>query len=88
MDKVKILVIGKTNSGKTTIAHVIKNALKEEGFKDISLTDTPPTEGKMPIEMRVEAAKNRPIEIEVISVNRISMGQAKKLEEAGVWKTP
>ena len=55
--------------GKTTIAHVLKDALETHEFKKVSLTDTKTTvEPKEPIEQRVQVTKERPVVIEVVSV--------------------
>lgn len=71
MDKVRVYVVAGPNKGKTTIAHVIKSALEEHDFKKVTLQDTKAsvTENKQPIEQRVQATKERPVSIEVVSVS-------------------
>lgn len=69
MDKVRIYVVAGPNQGKTTIAHILRNALEEHNFKRVSLVDTKPSgEPKQPIEQRVKATQERPVTIEVVSV--------------------
>lgn len=67
MDKVRIIITAGPNRGKTTIASIIKDALVSWGFTDVRLVDIPASapEGKEPIAQRAEAAKRRPIEIQV-----------------------
>lgn len=67
MDKVRILIVAGPNRGKTTIAAVIKEALTNWGFTDVSLVDIPSEapEAKEPISQRLEATKRRPVEIRV-----------------------
>lgn len=68
MDKVRITVVAGPDRGKTTIASIIKDALTAWGFIDVRLVDIPSQapEVKEPIAQRVEAAKKRPVEIQVV----------------------
>lgn len=69
MSKVNVYVVAGPNQGKTTIAHIIKEALVQNGIKQVALLDTksPQAEDKLPIEQRMAATKERPVDIEVIS---------------------
>jgi UDP-N-acetylmuramoylalanine-D-glutamate ligase len=68
MDKVRIFVVAGSNQGKTTIAHIIKEALDAHGFQKVILSDTKVSGvAKQPIEQRVQATKERPVLIEVLS---------------------
>lgn len=68
MDKVKVLVVAGPNKGKTTIAHIIKEALEAHGFEKIELMDLKvSSDNKEPIAQRLEAAKKRLVEIRVVS---------------------
>ena len=70
-DGVRILVIGNSNTGKTTIAQIIKSALDEHKFKNVTIHDSEEdTPGKQPIHLRIEATKARPVRIEVVQLNR------------------
>lgn len=61
-----ITVHAKANRGKTTIARLIEEMLRQEGFSDVVVADDPrdSTPGKAPIQERVEATKKRPVFIE------------------------
>lgn len=68
MDRVKVIVSAGPNQGKTTIAHLIKTALLEAGFREVRLVDDPsPNEDadKSLIAKRVEATLRRPVDIVV-----------------------
>lgn len=68
MEKVNVLVVAGPNKGKTTIASIVKEALEANGFKRVSLRDSQPSsEAKEPIAQRLEATRNRPVEISVLS---------------------
>lgn len=75
MNKVRITVAAGPNQGKTTIASIVKDALTAWGFTDVSLIDVPSKEPetKEPITKRIEAAKKRPVEIQVILVMEPSL---------------
>ncbi len=70
MDKVKVYVVAGANQGKTTIAHIIQEALKSHEFQRVSLQDSKPpvVPNPLPIEQRVQATKERPVHIEVVPV--------------------
>lgn len=69
MEKVRVFVVAGPNQGKTTIAHIIKDALESHDFKKVILQDTKSTgEPKQPIEQRIQVTKERPVIIEVVSV--------------------
>jgi MinD superfamily P-loop ATPase len=69
--KLTIQVIGQSNTGKTTVAHIIKTALEEQGFQDVELHDIESeTPNKEHILKRVEVTKTRPIRIEVLTISR------------------
>lgn len=62
-----IQVIGQTNTGKTTVATLIRDVLRENGFENVTLKDLDPSPNKESIAMRVAKTKKRPILIEVIA---------------------
>lgn len=72
----KVRIIGQANTGKTTVAHVIKAALEEQGFKNTALRDLDPTPNKPTIEQRIAALKERRIDIEVVQEPRPSQSKA------------
>lgn len=76
MDKVRVLIVGRSNSGKTTIAHIIRLALEEAGFEKVFLFDQPESENKQPIEKRIAATKQRLVHVETITLRRITLGDA------------
>jgi len=63
-----IQIIGKPNRGKTTVARLIEEMLRREGFVDVSVYDDPrdSVPNKDSIEKRVEATKQRVIYIETV----------------------
>ena len=65
-----ITVYGKPNRGKTTVARLIEESLRKEGFVDVSVYDDPrdSTPDKAPIQERVEATKQRTIVIETTQI--------------------
>lgn len=63
---VQVLVVAGANMGKTTIAHIIKEALDAHGFAEVTLEDLPPSSvSKLPIQQRIETTKKRPIKVSV-----------------------
>lgn len=69
-DGLIISVVGRANKGKTTVARLIEEMLRKEGFVDVSVFDDPndSVPNKDPIEQRVAAAKQRVIYIETIEL--------------------
>lgn len=68
MEKVMIYVVAGPNQGKTTIAHIIKEALKAHDFQNVTLVDAKSSgQPTQPIEQRVQATKERAVQIEVIT---------------------
>jgi tRNA uridine 5-carbamoylmethylation protein Kti12 len=67
LDPVTIIVRGKHDSGKTTLASHIKWFLEETGFTSITVEDIPPlpAEQKPAWHERFERNKGRPIHIKV-----------------------
>lgn len=65
-----ITVAGAHNRGKTTVARLIEEMLRKEGFVDVSVYDDPrdSVPDKAPIEARVEATKQRVIYIETAPI--------------------
>jgi adenylylsulfate kinase-like enzyme len=42
LDPVVIIIKGKHNTGKTSLANIIKGALQESGYRHVELKDTAP----------------------------------------------
>ncbi len=82
MDKVTIHVVAGPNQGKTTIASIIEEALKNWGFKDVKLIDIPASEDKPPVMERMEIALRRPIEIRVSQIQKVLCAQCGEHEVA------
>lgn len=68
MDSVKIIIKGKHNTGKTSLANLLKSALEEYGYKHVSFTDAAP----MPYDQKPEFTERfkrnreeRPVQITV-----------------------
>lgn len=68
IDGLIITIAGRSNRGKTTVARLIEETLRKEGFEDVTvfddLADSVPN--KEPIEKRVETNKKRVICIETV----------------------
>lgn len=63
---VTITVSAGPNQGKTTIARIIEDALREAGFVEVSVEDRDiPSLAKEPVAHRFEATKKRPVNIKV-----------------------
>lgn len=67
MDELRIIVEGPPDSGKTTTARVIENALREAGYRDVQVADLEPlpSEEKDRFQWRLERTRARPIRIQV-----------------------
>ncbi len=67
-DKVTINIIGKADTGKTTIARLIEEKLRDElKFENVEVHDIPPsTDEKKPVSERVERMRKRKVIIRVI----------------------
>lgn len=66
-----ITVAGKAARGKTTVARLIEETLRREGFSDVTVyDDLGDTPGKPPIEVRVEKTKEQVIIIETEQLPR------------------
>ena len=63
----KIVVRGPHDSGKTTVASLVKMFLEENGFGDVRVLDLPPlpTEEKDPFMNRFMRNRGRPVRITV-----------------------
>ena len=72
MGELKIIVQGHTNTGKTTVARIIEEALQTYGFTDVTVKDLDASSDKEPISKRFEATKNRKVTIEVQQLARES----------------
>lgn len=72
-DGLIITIAGKPNKGKTTVARLIEEMLRKEGFVDVSVFDDPTdsTTDKEPIEKRVEATKQRVICIQTETIKEL-----------------
>ena len=70
-DGLVITIAGAPNRGKTTVARLIEEALRKEGFEAVFVDDPgDETPGKAPIEERVAAMKKRPIVIQTFQLKR------------------
>ncbi len=72
-----ITVAGKCNRGKTTVARFIEEALRREGFVDVTVYDDPRDSipNKASIDQRIEATKKRTVYIETVQLKaRLSRG--------------
>jgi len=65
MEPLMVLVVGPPNTGKTTVARIIEEALQNYGFSDIKVEDQDPSPDKEAIAIRFEKTKNRHILIKV-----------------------
>ena len=63
----KIVVRGKHDSGKTTVANLIKQHLQDDGFRDVAVKDVPPLPHDMKEDFvrRLERNRGRPVRIVV-----------------------
>jgi len=50
LEPLKIVVRGKHDTGKTTVANLIKVFLEDNGFRQVSIEDVPP----LPLEQKAE----------------------------------
>jgi Flp pilus assembly CpaF family ATPase len=50
LESLKIVVRGKHDTGKTTVANLIKVFLEDNGFRQVSIEDVPP----LPLEQKAE----------------------------------
>lgn len=66
-----ITVTGLPNRGKTTVARLIEETLRTEGFEKVYVKDIDETPDKENIQLRVQATKKRPVFIEVQQANRV-----------------
>lgn len=67
-DELKIIVVGATNTGKTTVARLIEESLRANGFRRVEVKDLDPSPNKDHIMARIAATKERKISIEVQQV--------------------
>jgi hypothetical protein len=68
LPRVDIVISGPHDSGRTTLAHVIENFLQENGYKFISVKDTPPLPQEQKAAFWDRFTRNRdlrPVEISV-----------------------
>jgi nucleoside-triphosphatase THEP1 len=65
MDELRVIVEGPPDSGKTTTARIIENALREAGYHDVRVSDLEPlpAEDKDRFQWRLERTRARPIRI-------------------------
>lgn len=63
-----IQVSGKANTGKTTVARLIEETLRKEGFTDVTVYDDTKDSSpdKEPIQVRAEKTKQRVVVIETV----------------------
>jgi len=68
MSGLTITITGRSNRGKTTVARLIEEMLRKEGFVDVSVYDDPADSvpDKLPREQRIAAAKERVTVIETV----------------------
>jgi len=69
MGKVKVIVCSSVNSGKSTIAQIIHNALLEHGISSEIADDFLPTSD---LSNRVDAIKESTVLVETAQVNRMA----------------
>lgn len=65
-----ITVAGTINTGKTTVARIIEEALLQYGFKSVVVQDLDPSANKEAIHTRIEKTKNRKVTIKVKQLPR------------------
>jgi Flp pilus assembly CpaF family ATPase len=67
LEPLKIIVRGKHDTGKTTVANIIKMLLEENGFRYVNVKDVQPLsdEHKEAFEKRIARNLGRPIHITV-----------------------
>ena len=67
MDILEIIIRGPHDSGKTTVASLLRDALKELGFREVQLQDTPPLppDKKDSFSIRLGRTLRRPVRIRV-----------------------
>lgn len=65
-----ITVAGTINTGKTTVARIIEEALLQYGFKSVVVQDLDPSSNKEAIHTRIEKTKNRKVTIKVKQLPR------------------
>jgi Flp pilus assembly CpaF family ATPase len=67
LEPLKIIVRGKHDTGKTTVANILKMLLEESGFRFVSVRDVRalPNEQKADFEKRIARNLSRPIHITV-----------------------
>jgi uridine kinase len=63
----EIVIRGSHDTGKTTVANLIKMMLEESGYKSVQVADTPPLPDakKPPFQERLNRNRQRPIKIRV-----------------------
>lgn len=68
-EPVTILIIGKHNTGRSTMASYLKLFLEEHGFKSVTLHDAKalPTDEKEPYTTRSAKNRERPVNIRVLT---------------------
>lgn len=71
MESVKIVIVGPHNSGRSTLASLIKMFLEETGYTNVSLSDTDslPDASKEEFFKRWFKNKNRPVQLTVVEPN-------------------
>jgi adenylylsulfate kinase-like enzyme len=71
MNRVTITISAGPNQGKTTIARLIEEALREKGFSSVEVLDTKDSSSsKLPVAQRFEETKKRPVTIKVNTVHQ------------------
>ncbi|HLA91008.1 MAG TPA: hypothetical protein VJL28_11325 [Gemmatimonadaceae bacterium] len=67
MTTLQITIEGPPDSGKTTTARLIENALREAGYKDVKVSDMEPlpAEEKDRFQWRLERTRAQPVQIRV-----------------------
>lgn len=68
-----VTVTGLPNTGKTSVARIIEEALKENGFQNVSVKDQDPTPGKEGIVKRIQKTKKRKVRIEARKLDAQSL---------------
>lgn len=68
LEPVEVIIRGKHNVGKTTLAHIIKMCLEENEYRDVKVSDVPalPAEQKETFSERFNRNRElRPVHIKV-----------------------
>lgn len=70
-DPIFVTIVGRHDTGRTTVASLFKSFLEENGFRDVRVEDTDPlpVEQKSSFWERFQRNRNRPIRIKVETIH-------------------